>query len=173
MCDNFREVKDSFITGQQRQNLERVTTICDYLSTISESVQETQFSDSPQLHTTFTMGGAVNEIMKLVPNFAEQNTELFFTLKRWQMVELIRRRDYKEALELAKRDLASLSLRHPELVNPFKEIALLLIYPPPGHANDNSDKLKTKAISEAWTRVCFIVFQLMLKISYSIYAGYT
>jgi hypothetical protein len=103
------------------------------------------------------MGEIVQEIVSLDPMFAENNSELYFALQRWHLVELIKINEYHKALQLAKNDLASLSLRHPELVNPFKEIALMLIYPPQLLATDsvsnNSGKSKIKAITDAWTRV--------------------
>jgi hypothetical protein len=97
----------------------------------------TQYRDSRKLKETIDACSAstpaivaiIQEITAIDPNFQQNQPSLYFDLKRMEFQAAIRDENIDRAMVIAKHDLATMSLRYPEFVEPFKEAALGLVIP--------------------------------------------
>lgn len=71
----------------------------------------------------------VKTVLSLDPSFADHQPFIYFSLKRLEFQECVRNQQYERAMAIARSDLASLSLKYPQLAESMKEVALLLLFP--------------------------------------------
>lgn len=69
------------------------------------------------------------EVVKLNPDFFEQNPQLLFQLKQVEFLKLVEGGDYFGAVGVARADLGPLAARFPDLLRPLKETLLALARP--------------------------------------------
>ncbi|KAJ7515636.1 hypothetical protein O6H91_22G021700 [Diphasiastrum complanatum] len=72
---------------------------------------------------------AIEEIEGLLPNFFEQNPDLFFQLKQLEFLTLVNKGDLRYAIQVARNDLGPVAARFSEFIQPLKETLVALVHP--------------------------------------------